>query len=429
MACARAGRLLAVSRAPALNVAELRERARRRLPKGIFEFVARGTEDDLAVRNLRRAFELVSLRPRVLVDVSARSQETEIFGKRSSMPLAVSPTGAAGLIWYEGEIELARAAAKAGIPFTLSTASITSMEKVAEQAGGRLWFQLYMWPDQRMSLELIQRVAAAGYEALIVTVDTPVTPNREYNRRNGFQLPFRFNRRNLADILCHPRWALGVMGRYLLASGMPQFENFPEELRRSLLAAPSPSRGLPKTDALTWEDFRRLRELWKGPLLIKGILRPDDAETAARCGADGLVVSNHGGRNLDASVAPLQALPEIVAAVGSRLTVALDGGITRGSDVVKALALGAKLVFAGRAPLWGVASDGEAGATDALRLLREETDRVMGYSGCRGLEDIGPDLVRLERGFLPEGRWRPAAAERGDGVATLGAAVAAGPLP
>lgn len=389
-----------MSRLPALNISDLRRRAKRRLPKGIFEFVDRGTEDDQAVRNIRRAFDRVSLRPRVLVDVSARTPAVEVFGQRHAMPVAVSPTGAAGLIWYEGEIALAKAAAKAGVPFTLSTASITSMEKVAEQAGGRLWFQLYMWPDRSMSHELVRRVGAAGYEALIVTVDTAATPNREYNRRNGFALPFRFNRLNTLDILCHPAWALGVMGRYLLASGMPRFENFPEELRRSLMGPTVPGRGLPKNDSLTWDDLKRLRDMWQGPLIVKGILRADDAVSAADCGADGVVVSNHGGRNLDASVPPLQALPEVAAAVGERLTVMLDGGITRGSDVVKALALGARMVFAGRAPLWGVASDGEAGADEALRLLREEIDRVMAFAGCARVADITRDMVRLDYGFF-----------------------------
>jgi isopentenyl diphosphate isomerase/L-lactate dehydrogenase-like FMN-dependent dehydrogenase len=384
----------------AYNISDLRLVARRRLPKGIFEFVDRGTEDDVALRANRRAFDLVSLMPRVLVDVSKRNLATEVFGRRVAAPIAVAPTGAAGLLWYEGEIAVARAAAANGLPFTLSTASITSMEKVAARAGGRLWFQLYMWPDRALSHELIRRAAGAGYEALIVTVDTAVTPNREYNRRNGFAFPFRFNRRNVVDIALHPQWALGVMGRYLMASGRPQFENYPEEMRRSLTKAPG--RGLPKNDSVTWEDLKQLRDMWRGPLVVKGILHPDDAAAAAACGADGVIVSNHGGRNLDASMAPLRALPEVAARVGDRLTVMIDGAFTRGSDVVKALALGAKLVLAGRAPLWGVAASGEPGASLALKLLKEEMDRVLAFVGCPDVASLDAGLLRVEPGFLAE---------------------------
>src|SRR5690606_24184033 len=204
------------SRVQAYNVADLREMAKRVLPKGLFQFVDRGTENEYALQRMRAAIDRVGIRPKVLVDVSQRTQETQFFGVPSAMPLAVAPTGAAGLLWYDGEIEIARAAARMGIPFTLSTASIVSMERVADEAGGRLWFQLYMWPERSMSYELIDRVKAAGYEALVVTVDTPVTPNREYNRHNGFTLPMRVNRRNVVDVVCHPGWLLRVFMRYML---------------------------------------------------------------------------------------------------------------------------------------------------------------------------------------------------------------------
>ncbi len=380
----------------AFNIDDLREAARRKLPRGVFEYVDRGTEDDLAVRNNRTAFERIALKPKVLVDVSARSTATEIFGVPCAMPLAVAPTGAAGLLCYQGETQIARAAAKAGIPFALSTYSINSMEQVAAGAGGRLWFQLYMWPDRAMSHQLVHRAKAAGFEALIVTVDTVAMPNREYNQRNGFALPFGLNRRNAFDLATHPRWLVEVMLRYLMDSGMPQFENLPDALRQSLMSTPAKRRALPKNDSLTWDDLRELRRLWQGPLLVKGILDPDDAEQAVQCGADAVIVSNHGGRNLDSSVPPITALPGIVARVNGRADVMLDSGIRRGSDIAKALALGAKAVFAGRAPLWGVAVDGEQGAYQAISILTQEFDRVMALMGCANLAALDRSRVQFD---------------------------------
>ena len=376
-----------------LNIADLRERARRRLPKGFFEFIERGAEDDRAITNNRTAFERYLLRPKVLRDVSRRSLASDILGKPSTMPLVMAPTGAAGLMWHNGEIALAKAAAAAGVPFTLSTASLTSIERIAAEAPGRLWFQLYMWPDRSMSHDLVKRVQAAGFEALMVTLDTAVAPNRECNVRNGFMLPFRVNRRNALDIALHAPWVYSVILRYLLTTGMPRFENFPEVLQRSLTDAPKGRSALPKNDALTWEDLRTLRQIWKGPLIVKGILHPDDAHAAVACGADAVIVSNHGGRNLDASIPPLFALPDIVERVGHRAEVFMDGGVMRGSDVIKALALGAKAVLVGRAPLWGVAVAGQAGAARALEILAEESLRVLGQLGCARVDELGPDVL------------------------------------
>lgn len=379
------------------NIGDLRDMARARLPRGLFEFVDRGTEDDLAVRNNRAAFERIALKPRVLVDVSQRSQSVDLFGRRSSLPLAVAPAGAAGLLCYEGEVAVARAAAKAGVPFTLSTYSINSLEQVADRAGGRLWFQLYMWPDRTLSHQMVQRAKAAGYEALIVTVDTAVGPNREYNQRNGFALPFHVNRRNIVDLATHPRWLVTVMLRYLLASGMPQFENLPDSLRQSLAGLPAGRRALPKTDSLTWDDLRELRRIWQGPLMVKGILDPQDAVLALDCGADAVIVSNHGGRNLDSSIAPIRALAGIVERVNGRADVLLDSGIRRGSDIAKAIATGAKAVFVGRAPLWGVAVDGESGAALALSILGQELDRVMAFMGCATLGELDQSRLVVDR--------------------------------
>ena len=380
----------------ALNISDLRQLARSRLPRGVFDFIDRGSEDDVAVFNNRSSFDKYRLRPGVLKDVSRRTLASRILGGPSAMPLVMAPTGAAGLVWHDGEVALAKAAAAAKIPFTLSTASFTSIERIAAEAPGRLWFQLYMWPDRAMSHDLVQRVQRAGFEALVVTVDTAVAPNRECNVRNGFMLPFRPNRRNFLDIALHPRWLATVILRYLLTTGMPRFENFPEVLQRSLTDAPKGRSALPKTDSLTWEDLRNLRKIWQGPLIVKGVLRADDAMAAARHGADAVIVSNHGGRNLDFSIPPLFALPEIVDSVGGRIEVLMDGGVMRGSDVVKALALGAKAVLVGRAPLWGVAAAGLAGANRALAILAEETLRVLGQLGCSNVVDLSTDVLWTE---------------------------------
>ena len=373
------------------NTADLREAARRRLPKGLFEFMDRGNDDEVAMRDNRRALDAIKLKPRVLVDVSKRSQEISLFGKPQKMPVIVAPTGSAGLAWYEGEIALARAAKAHGIPFTLAVGSMTSMEKVA-QVGGTLWFQLYMWPDRALSHQLVARARDAGFEALVLTVDTPVAPGREYNLRNGFTIPFKFTRRNVVDVLSHPRWLLGVLARYILTTGMPRYQNFSPHMQTRITALPM-GRSSAMNDTLSWDDVRRLRELWPRKLILKGIQHPRDAVLAADCGVDAIVLSNHGGRVLDSSPPPIVTLPQAVEAVGKRITVIVDSGFRRGADVVKALALGADAVMLGRAPLHGIASAGEAGAMRALTIYRDEIDRVMALIGCPKVADLNPDYV------------------------------------
>jgi isopentenyl diphosphate isomerase/L-lactate dehydrogenase-like FMN-dependent dehydrogenase len=378
----------------AYNIADLRAIARRRLPKGLFEFVDRGTEDEVSLRNNRAVFERIRFQPRTLVDVSGRSQEITLFGQKQKMPLVIAPTGTAGLMWYHGEIELARAAAEAGVPFTLATGSTTAMEKVAEAVAGiPLWFQLYMWPDRSLSHQLVERARAAGFKALVVTVDGVAAGNREYNLRNGFTIPFSFTRRNVTDVLMHPRWLAGVLARYVLTTGMPRYENYPSEIKYRVTARPM-GRSQMRNDSLNWDDLRDLRRMWPHILIVKGILHPQDAMLAADCGADGVVVSNHGGRNLDGALSPIEVLPEIVDAVAKRMTVLVDSGFRRGSDVVKALAMGAHAVQVGRSTLYGVASGGEAGARRALTIFREEIDRVMALIGARGMADLTPEILR-----------------------------------
>jgi isopentenyl diphosphate isomerase/L-lactate dehydrogenase-like FMN-dependent dehydrogenase len=376
------------------NIFDLREKALRRVPRGLFEFVDRGTEDEVSLKNNRSIFDGIRFKPRTLVDVSRRTQDTIIFGVQHKMPLVIAPTGTAGLMWYEGEIALARAARAAGIPFTLATGSMTAMERVAEEAGGDLWFQLYMWPDRSLSHELVLRAKAAGYKALVVTVDGVSSGNREYNIRNGFTIPFTFSTRNIVDMVTHPRWLFGTMMRYFINSGMPTYANYPAAARAKLTAGPVGRSSL-RSDSISWDDLDALRKIWPHKLIVKGMLDPDDAAKAVDHGADAIGVSNHGGRNLDGIISPIEALPQIVDAVGNRAAVFMDSGVRRGSDVVKALALGADAVMVGRSTLYGVAVAGEAGAARALDIYRDEISRVLALLGCRSIADLGPQYLKL----------------------------------
>jgi len=379
----------------AQNIFDLRDMAKRRLPKWLFEFVDRGTEDEWALGNNREAFQRIRLRPRMLVDVSGRTLDTTVFGKTHKMPIGIAPTGAAGMMWYQGELDLARAAKEAGIPFSLATGSITSMEKIAGEVGGTLWMQLYMWADRSLSHQLVRRASAAGFEALLVTVDGAVAGNREYNRRNGFSVPFRYNRRNTTDVLLHPRWMFGVLGRYIMNGGMPQRVNFPKELQAKITREYGGNKET-RADSLNWDDLKALRDIWPGKLLVKGLLHPDDASQSVDLGADGVIVSNHGGRNCDCAPSPIEVLPEIVAAVGERTTVLFDSGVRRGSDVVKALALGAKMVLIGRSTLYGTAAAGYAGAKRALDIYRSEISRGMAQISCNRVSEIARHHVAFD---------------------------------
>ena len=401
----------------AQNIFDLRDMAKARLPTWLFEFVDRGTEDEVALRNNREAFERIQFRPRMLVDVSGRKLDTTVFGKEHKMPIGIAPTGAAGMMWFKGELDLARAAKEAGIPFSLATGSITSMEEIAGEVGGTLWMQLYMWADRKLSHQLVKRASAAGFEALLVTVDGAVAGNREYNRRNGFSVPFKYNSRNTTDVLMHPRWMFGVLGRYIANGGMPNRVNFPDELKGKITTAYGGNKET-RSDSLNWDDLKALRDIWPGKLLVKGLLHPDDAAKSLEYGADGVIVSNHGGRNCDAAPAPIEVLPEIVKAVGDRTTVLFDSGVRRGSDVVKALALGAKMVLIGRSTLYGTAAARYAGAKRALDLYRGEISRGMANISCNRVSEIGPQHIAYHGALVsPGAEERPAAQLRSVGGA------------
>ena len=370
-----------------LNVADARLAARRRLPRGLFDYVDRGSEDEVSIAGNRRKLDAIQLSPAVLVDVSQRSQAATILGQAQPSPLIIAPTAVAGLVWHDGEIALAQAAAAAGIPFCVSTQSITSIERIAAESGARLWFQLYVWKNRARTLALLDRAWAAGAETLVVTVDTAVTPNREYNIRNGFGIPLQPSVRAGVDLLLHPRWTAQVMLRALRTSGVPTYAHYPDEFRTRLGRASLSAEVNLATD-VTWDDVQILRRHWKGRLVLKGVLRVADALTACSLGVDAIVVSNHGARNLDAAPGPTDMLPAIASAVGERLEVLADSGVRRGADIARFVALGAKGVLVGRATLYGVAMGGAAGAGRVLQLLTQELHTTMGMLGARSLADL-----------------------------------------
>lgn len=378
----------------AYNIEDLRNAARKRLPRVAYDYLEWGAEDYVTLRENRAAFERIRLKPRILLDVSDRSQKVDVFGKSFDAPFGIAPTGAAGLYCFEADVELARAAQKANVPFVLSTASFTAMERVARSAGGTKWFQLYMSKDRDPAERLVVRARDAGFEALVVTTDVPVGANREYNRRNGFEIPFRLNLANMMDGVLHPRWLCDVFLRTLLDSGVPRFQNVDTNTGGRIISKDL-AQFRARRDALDWSDLGWLRDIWPGKLMVKGIMTVSDALLAAEHGADGIFVSNHGGRQLDGAISPLSALPEIVEAVGGRMAIMLDGGIRRGTDIVKALALGADMVFVGRATLYGVTVAGQRGAEHALALLRSEVDRVLALLGCRSVAELGPQHLQL----------------------------------
>jgi isopentenyl diphosphate isomerase/L-lactate dehydrogenase-like FMN-dependent dehydrogenase len=374
------------------NVFDLREAAQRRLPKGIFEYVDKGTEDGISLEENRAAFQRIKLRTCFLNDWSKRDLGTEIFGSRISLPFGIAPTGSAGLMWYRGEVELARAAAAAGIPFTLAMGALTSMEEISKAVpDSRKWFQLYPWEDEEGNYEMVTRARDLGWEALVVTIDHAPGRGREHNERNGFSFPFTPNMTAALDMARHPGWMWRVMRKYVMNEGMPTNANFPDRYRHSVIDGKTRVR--PKRfEAMTWEHIRKFRDFWPRKLIVKSILCGDQARAAVDAGADAVVVSNHGGRAFDSAIATVDILPEVVQAVGDRCTVILDSGIRRGSDILKALALGAKMVLVGRATLYGTACGGQAGAARAIAILAGELERSFGYVGVRRISEIGPHI-------------------------------------
>jgi L-lactate dehydrogenase (cytochrome)/(S)-mandelate dehydrogenase len=382
---------------PAYNIWDLREQARRRLPKAIFEFIERGSEDDVLIQHNVDALRRIKFTPRTLRDVSARDTSIELFGKKRATPLIIGPTGTADLLCHRGESAIAGAAGEAGVPFTLATSSTTSMDVIREVATAGLWMQMYLWERRDLSFQVVERAAALGAEALVLTVDTPMWPNREFNKRNGMANPIRPNVRLARSFLSRPGWMLRVLGRYMLAGGLPKFANYPAEIGGKVSG---PVNRVTNSASVCWDDVAELRRRWPNRLLLKGILNREDAIKAADHGVDGIIVSNHGGRTFDASPASIEVLGGIVEAVGSRLTVIFDSGVRRGSDVLKALAIGADAVMIGRATLYGAAAGGREGAARALTILRDEISTAMAMVGVTALDQL--DRSYLKADTLPE---------------------------
>src|SRR3954471_16106770 len=374
-----------------LSLDDFEVTARRRLPKFIYGYIAGATESDAALRDNRRAFDEYGFIPRVLKDVSAREQSTKLFGNTYAAPFGIPPMGSAALCAYRGDIVLARAAASMNVPMVLSASSLITLEDVRRE-NPAAWYQAYLPGDAARIEPLVDRVAAAGYDIFVVTADVPVSPNRENNIRNGFQVPLAITPRVAWDTLTHPHWLLGTWARTLVNHGMPHFENMdaqrgPPVLSKDLM------RNIGKRDQLAWKHVELIRGRWKGKLVVKGLIAPDDARIARESGVDGVIVSNHGGRQLDHTVSSLRTLPEI-AAQANGMTVMVDGGIRRGTDVLKALALGADFVWIVRPFLYAAIAGGEAGVARAISLLRAEIDRDLALLGIRSLSEITPDLVR-----------------------------------
>ncbi|MGH7189396.1 MAG: alpha-hydroxy acid oxidase [Acetobacteraceae bacterium] len=375
---------------PVLALEDLERLARRHLPRFLMGFVEGGVESNATRTANRAAFAAWGLRPRVLIDTTRRSQARALLTQRYAAPFGIAPMGGTMLSARNGDLALARAAAAANIPFILSGASLVPLEAVIA-VNPAAWFQAYVPGDRARIAALAERLGDAGYATLVVTADVPVAANRENNVRNGFSLPLRPTPRLAFDALSHPRWLVGTALATFLKSGMPHFENMAAS-RGAPVLSPDAERSLGRRDSLSWTDIAWLRQRWPGKLLIKGVLTAEDARIARETGLDGVIVSNHGGRQLDYAIASLDALAAVKAEAGG-MAVALDGGVRRGTDVLKALALGADFVFLGRPFLYAAAIGGEVGARHAISLLSEEIDRDLAMLGCNDVADLGPGLL------------------------------------
>ncbi|MGQ7249336.1 alpha-hydroxy acid oxidase [Halomonas sp. V046] len=375
-----------------LSLDDFERAARRHLPRPLYGYVASVAEDGRTARASREAFDDYVFLPRALVDVSTVSTEVELFGERYAQPFGIAPMGISALSAYRGDEVLARSAREAGIPMIVSGSSLIPMEDLAGPRGSD-WFQAYLPATSEDIEALLDRVRRAGFSTLVVTVDFAVPPNPENHRRRGFSSPLRPSLRLAVDGLMRPRWLCGTFLRTLWRHGVPHFENN-AATRGVAVLAKDVNRDFSGRRHLDWSTLEQVRRQWPGKLVVKGILHPDDARRAVDVGADGLIVSNHGGRQLDSTVAPLRMLPEVLAAVGTEVPVMIDGGFRRGSEVLKALALGARLVFLGRPFNYAAAIGGEAGIARAVSLLGDEIERNMALLGVTRIDQLGGECLR-----------------------------------
>jgi (S)-mandelate dehydrogenase len=375
----------------ALSIEELRRVAQNRLPRFEMEYLEGGAEDEVSLKRNRSIFERITWLPRMLVGTGLPDVSRTVLGDALHLPLIIAPTGFNGMIWPQGDLALAKAADAAGIAFTLSTVSNYDVIALNPQLQRPAWFQLYPLKDQKTSDRLIERAQAAGCDKLVVTVDVPALGAREWDQRS-YSRPLKLSPSSVLDVLLHPRWLLQVM----LPKGAPQFANLTEFLPAGARSALQGVRfmGTQINPTLAWADIERMRARWKGKLVLKGILCVEDAKRSVEAGADGIVLSNHGGRQLDSCATGIELVGQCAAEVGGRLSIIVDGGFRRGSDVLKAVALGADAVMLGRAALYGLAAGGEAGVAHALSLLRVEMERALTLLGCHSLDELGPHLIK-----------------------------------
>lgn len=376
--------------ARAASVHDLRGIARRRLPRGVFDYIDGGAEDERTMRANGEAYARLTFRPRVLRDVSLVDPSTALLGRRLPFPLVLAPTGFTRIADPDGELAVARAARRADLPYTLSTLSTRSIEEVRGVSDGPLWFQVYVWRDRGLVEEMVGRAGAAGYEALVLTVDTAVLGRRERDVRRGFSLPPKIGPSTLLDGIVHPRWtwdfvrAEPIRFANVVGSGAGDGTDA-VSLAEYINAQFDP--------ALSWQDVEWLRGIWDGPIVLKGIQTVEDARLAVDAGVDVVALSNHGGRQLDGAPATVDLVAPVAQAVGDRVEIVCDGGVRRGSDIVKAVSLGARACMAGRAYLYGLGAGGERGVDHVLDLLARDVRRTMALVGARTIGDLGPDLV------------------------------------
>ncbi|MGH1537864.1 MAG: alpha-hydroxy acid oxidase [Gammaproteobacteria bacterium] len=374
----------------AISIDDLYGIARKRVPSFVLEYVVGGAEDENSLNWNLQSLKSIRFKPNTLVDTSTRHQRINLFEKESSSPLIIAPTGLNGMLHHRADIALAKSAKDNNIPFCLSTVSNVRLEEVAEESAGRLWMQLYVMTNRDITRNILQRAEEENYEALVFTTDANVFGNREWDKRN-YRAPAKLTMRNIMDVACHPRWMFDV----LIPHGVPRFENIVKFMPPEAKTAKGGVAIFPKLFApeISWDEVAWLREKWPRKLILKGILNAADAIRAAELGCDGIIISNHGGRQLDSCVAPIEVLPEIVEAVGDKMTIIVDSGFRRGIDVLKAIALGANAVMIGRATLFGLAAGGHNGVNHALSILTTEIDRALGQLGCNSINDLNPEML------------------------------------
>lgn len=368
----------------ATSVLDLRAQAKKRIPRAVFDYADRGSYDELTINANRRDLDAIRLRQRVMIDVSAQRTQTSVLGEQVAMPVIIAPTGLTGLFHADGEAHGARAAKRSGIPFCLSTMSILSIEDVAEMAGAPFWFQLYVMRDREFTASLIERAKAAGCPALVLTLDLQVQGQRHRDVKNGLSVPPKLTASNALDLATKPGWALSMLG-----ARRKSFGNLAEQLEKAgNLETLSQWIAQQFDPSLNWADVAWVRSLWPGKLILKGVMDPEDARRAVDVGADAIVVSNHGGRQLDGTASSISALPEVVRVVGDQTEILFDGGVRSGQDVFKALSLGARACLIGKAFLWSLAAGGEEGVMQGLEFIRRELATTMALTGVADVAQV-----------------------------------------